>query len=63
MQDLTGMDIAALKQADSEKGIDPASMDDFYVTVVFPLIERGLLESGFPIRTTAQGKAALKKHA
>ncbi|MBF0381884.1 MAG: hypothetical protein HQL69_12755 [Magnetococcales bacterium] len=62
MNKLNKMEIMALKQAESQNGIDPVSMDDFYVTVVFPLIEAGLLESGFPIRITAKGRAELDRH-
>jgi hypothetical protein len=62
MEKLNKMEVSALKQANSNGGIDPASMDDFYVTVVFPLIESGLIESGFPIRITAKGIATLEKY-
>jgi hypothetical protein len=62
MEKLNKMEVSALKQAQSKNGIDPVSMDDFYVTVVFPLIESGLLESGFPIRITPKGRAVLEKY-
>ncbi|MBF0194468.1 MAG: hypothetical protein HQL71_07895 [Magnetococcales bacterium] len=62
MEKLNNLEVSALKQAQSKNGIDPVSMDDFYVTIVFPLIESGLLDSGFPIRITPKGSALLEKY-
>ncbi|MBF0445599.1 MAG: hypothetical protein HQL68_08405 [Magnetococcales bacterium] len=63
MEKLNKMEVSALKQAQSQEGIDPVGMDDFYVTVIFPLIESGLLESGFPIRITPKGSAVLEEYS
>lgn len=59
MDELNDMEIEALRQASTPTGIDPTQMDDFMVTVIFPLIEAGLLESGFPIRITSNGRDVL----
>jgi hypothetical protein len=61
MDEMSEMQIAALKQADSHDGIDPSSIDNFFVTVVFPLIDAGFLESGFPIRITPKGRVVLAR--